>query len=98
LKCFVFLYDLMTVIGDKNIKELTGKVVSDKMEKTIVVSVPTVKVHPLYKKRFTRHKRYYAHDEQETAHEGDTVKIRADRPRSKKKRRIIVDIIQKAPS
>lgn len=86
----------MTVIGDKNIKELIWKVVSDKMDNTIVVSVPTVKMHPLYKKRYTRHKKYYAHDESETAHLGDTVKIRADRPRSKLKRWILVDVIQQA--
>ena len=85
----------MTVIGDKNIKELVGKVVSDKMEKTIVVSVATVKMHRLYKKRFTRHKRYYVHDETSEAKEGDVVKIRADRPRSKLKRRVLVDIVQK---
>ena len=86
----------MTVIWDKNIKELTGKVVSDKMAKTIVVSVPTVKIHPLYKKRYTRHKKYYVHDEQETATVGDTVKIRADRPRSKLKRWLLIDVITKA--
>jgi len=86
----------MTVIWDKNIKELIGKVVSDKMTQTIVVSVPTVKVHPLYNKRYTRHKKYYVHDQDESAKEGDMVKIRADRPRSKLKRWILVDITQVA--
>jgi len=86
----------MTVIGDKNIKEIIGKVVSDKMTQTIVVSVPMVKIHPLYKKRYTRHKKYYVHDEAESATIGDTVKIRADRPRSKLKRWILVDVITKA--
>ncbi len=86
----------MTVIGDKNIKELIGNVVSDKMEKTIVVSVSNVKIHPLYKKRYTRHKKYYVHDEDGSAAVGDKVKIRADRPRSKLKRWILVDVITKA--
>lgn len=84
------------MIWDKNIKEIIGKVVSDKMEKTIVVSVPTVKMHPLYKKRYTRHKKYYVHDEESTAWIWDMVKIRADRPRSRLKRWILVDIISKA--
>lgn len=86
----------MTVIWDKNIKEIIGKVVSDKMAKTIVVSVPMVKIHPLYKKRYTRHKKYYVHDEDQSANIWDMVKIRADRPRSRLKRWILVDVITKA--
>lgn len=53
----------MTIIGDKNIKELVGEVVSDKMEATCVVLVKSVKVHPLYKKRYVVKKKYYAHNE-----------------------------------
>ncbi len=88
----------MTVIDGKNIKEITGKVVSTKMSKTIVIKVPQVKIDRLYRKRYVRHKKYYVHDEAETAQEGDVVKIRADRPRSKLKRWILVDVIQKAPA
>jgi small subunit ribosomal protein S17 len=51
----------MTIIAGKNIKELVGAVVSTKMTKTITVKVDTVKMHPLYKKRFVRSKKYYAH-------------------------------------
>jgi small subunit ribosomal protein S17 len=67
-------------------KELIGKVVSDKMKKTVVVEVARVKVHPLYKKRVWVHKRYKAHDEKEECRVGDTVIIRETRPLSKEKR------------
>jgi len=51
----------MTIIAGKNIKELVGEVVSTKMEKTLAVKVDTIKVHPLYNKRYVRSKKYYAH-------------------------------------
>ena len=73
----------MTVIGNKNIKELIGEVVSDKMQKTRVVMVKSVKVHPIYKKRFVVRKKYYAHDAANATKVGDTVKIRAVPPMSK---------------
>ncbi len=85
----------MTIVWDKNIKELIWIVTSDKMSKTLVVSVSTVKVHRLYNKRFTRHKKYYVHDENEEASLGDKVKIQADIPRSKLKRRKLVEIVSK---
>ena len=53
----------MAVLGDKNIKELTGIVLSNKMNKTVVVSVERVKLHPLYQKRYVVKKKYYAHDD-----------------------------------
>jgi small subunit ribosomal protein S17 len=53
----------MAIFGDKNIKELTGVVLSAKMEKTVVVSVERVKLHPLYQKRYVVRKKYYAHDD-----------------------------------
>lgn len=81
----------MTIIGDKNIKELIGEVVSDKMLKTRVVLVKSVKVHPIYKKRFVVKKKYYAHDEENLSKVGDRVKIRAIRPMSKLKRWTIVE-------
>ena len=76
----------MAIIWTKNIKELVGEVVSDKMDKTRVVLVKSVKVHPLYKKRFIVKKKYYAHDEQNTSKIGDMVKIREVIPTSKLKR------------
>ena len=85
----------MVVIGQKNIKELVGVVVSDKMNKTITVKVERVKMHPLYKKRFTVSKKYYAHDEQEQANVGDTVRIRETRPLSKLKRWKLIDVVEK---
>lgn len=57
----------MVMIGEKNIKELTGIVVSNKGDKTITVSVERVKTHPLYKKRYTVSKKYYAHDAENSA-------------------------------
>ena len=83
----------MTIIGGKSMKELIGIVVSDKMDKTIVVMTKTVKQHPLYRKRFSVRKKYYAHDEQGTAKEGDTVKIRQHNPVSKMKRRNLVEVV-----
>ncbi len=81
----------MTIIGDKNIKELIGEVVSDKMLKTRVVLVKSVKVHPLYKKRFVVKKKYYAHDENNLSKVWDSVKIRATKPMSRLKRWTIVE-------
>lgn len=80
----------MVIIWTKNIKELEGLVVSDKMNKTRVVEVRSVKVHPLYKKRFIVKKKYYAHDEANVTKAGDTVVIRESRPMSRLKRRVVV--------
>ena len=83
----------MVVIWDKNIKELIGLVVSNKNDKTIVVQVERVKTHPLYRKRYTVKKKYYAHDSENAAKEGDTVKIREMRPMSKLKRWNLIEIV-----
>ena len=82
----------MVIIGDKNIKELTGSVISAKGNKTITVAVTTVKKHPLYRKRFSVTKKYYAHDENNAAVEGNTVRIRECRPLSKTKRWMLIDV------
>lgn len=66
------------------------------MDKTIVVKVERVKMHSLYKKRFTVSKNYYAHDESNTAHEGDVVRIRACRPYSKTKRWMLIEVVTQA--
>lgn len=86
----------MTIIDGKSIKELVGKVLSDKWDKTITVAVERVKIHPLYKKRFTVTKKYYAHDEDNAAREGDIVKIQEARPMSKLKRWKLLEIIEKS--
>lgn len=81
----------MTNKEKKNIKHLTGIVVSDKQDKTISVSVAVPVLHPVYKKRYIDHRKFYAHDEGNIAKEGQTVTIRMCKPRSKKKRRELVE-------
>ncbi|OEF97929.1 30S ribosomal protein S17 [Desulfuribacillus alkaliarsenatis] len=73
-----------------------GKVVSDKMDKTIVVAVETYINHPLYKKRIKRTKKFKAHDENNIAKMGDRVKIMETRPLSKDKRWRLVEVVEKA--
>lgn len=77
-------------------KEYTGVVVSDKMEKTIVVKVTSRKLHSLYKKYLTRSKKLKAHDEKNEAHTGDTVRVVESRPLSKEKRWNLVEVIERA--
>ena len=79
-----------------NRKSMTGTVTSDKMEKTITVSVETVKQHPLYRKTVKTSKKYKAHDENNEAKAGDVVKIMETRPLSKDKRWKLTEIVQKA--
>lgn len=73
-----------------------GKVVSDKMDKTIVVAVETYKKHDLYHKRIKYTKKFKAHDENNTAQIGDIVKIMETRPLSKDKRWRLVEVVEKA--
>jgi len=73
-----------------------GKVVSDKMDKTVVVAVETKVRHPLYNRTITRTKKFKAHDENNEAHTGDTVVIMETRPLSKDKRWRVVEITEKA--
>lgn len=77
-------------------REFTGLVTSDKMDKTIVVQVVTRKLHRLYKKYVTRSKKYHAHDENNEAHIGDTVRICETRPLSKTKAWRLVSILERA--
>ena len=74
----------------------TGKVVSNKMEKSIVVSIERRVPHPVYKKYFRRTTKLMAHDEKKQAGIGDTVKIMETRPLSKLKRWRLVEIVEKA--
>lgn len=73
-----------------------GYVVSDKMDKTVVVEVEDRRKHPLYGKVMTRTKRYKAHDENNTVHVGDLVSIMETRPLSATKHFRVVEIIEKA--
>lgn len=82
------------IIGNR--KTRIGVVVSDKMEKTITVVVESRKKHPMYGKTIITTKKYKAHDELNTAHEGDTVEIMETRPLSATKRWALVRIVEKA--
>src|ERR1700756_5787118 len=77
-------------------KTLIGEVVSTKMAKTIVVEVRRQKAHPFYKRVVSRSKKFYAHDEQGTAHLGDFVKIEETRPLSKLKRWQLKEVVQRS--
>jgi small subunit ribosomal protein S17 len=79
-----------------NRKVQIGKVVSDKMDKTIVVAVETYKKHSLYHKRIKYTQKFKAHDENNEAHIGDTVKIMETRPLSKDKTWRMVEVVEKA--
>ena len=77
-------------------KALVGTVVSDKMNKTLVVLVERKIQHPIYKKYIRVSKKFKAHDEKSTAKEGDTVKIISCRPISKDKSFRLLEILKKA--
>ncbi|MFC1961822.1 30S ribosomal protein S17 [Chloroflexota bacterium] len=74
-------------------KTRVGHVVSDKMEKTVIVAVATSRRHPLYRKTLQRVIKYKAHDEKNQYHVGDLVKIEETRPFSKEKRWRVVEVI-----
>jgi len=77
-------------------KVRTGTVVSDKMDKTVVVSVERRTAHPVYGKQITRSKKFHAHDEENDARQGDVVRIAETRPLSKTKRWRVVEIVERA--
>jgi len=77
-------------------KTRSGIVVSDKMDKTVVVAIKTKVRHPLYGKMVNRTRKFKAHDEENSCGVGDTVKIMETRPISKDKRWRVVEIIEKA--
>ena len=77
-------------------KSRTGLVVSDKMDKTVVVAIERRVPHPIYGKMITRTKRLKAHDEENSAKVGDTVRIVETRPLSKDKRWRLVEIVDRA--
>lgn len=77
-------------------KEFTGHVISDKMDKTVIVQVETLKHHPVYKKTIKKLTRFKAHNEDNAARNGDLVRIIETRPLSREKRWRIAQIIKKA--
>ncbi|HAE91353.1 MULTISPECIES: 30S ribosomal protein S17 [Tissierella] len=79
-----------------NRKVRIGNVVSDKMDKTVVVAVETFVTHPLYKKQIRKTTKFKAHDENNECGVGDIVKIMETRPLSKDKRWRVVNIVEKA--
>jgi small subunit ribosomal protein S17 len=79
-----------------NRKTRVGRVVSDKMAKTVVVQVDTTHRHPLYSKTIRKQRKFYAHDENATAKTGDIVRIMEARPTSKLKRWRVVEVVEKA--
>jgi len=84
-------------MSDRNQRKVyTGRVVSDKMDKTVTVLVETYKKHALYGKRVKYSKKFKAHDEQNVAKIGDVVRIMETRPLSATKRFRLVEVVEKA--
>ncbi|MCM2973649.1 MULTISPECIES: 30S ribosomal protein S17 [Larsenimonas] len=81
---------------ETNARRLTGKVVSDKMEKSIVVMIERRERHPIYGKYMKRSTKLHAHDETNQARLGDTVSIEECRPLSKKKAWTLVEVVEQA--
>jgi len=71
-------------------KQLQGKVVSDKMQKTVVIEVESIKEHPKYRRRYKSHKKFKAHDPNSQYHVGDKVIIEETKPISKDKNWIVI--------
>ncbi len=83
------------MLSGKKIKTKTGKVVSNNMEKSIVVQVEYLVSHPLYKKRIRKSTKFMAHDEKDICNIGDKVKIAETRPLSKRKRWRVTEVLEK---
>jgi small subunit ribosomal protein S17 len=77
-------------------KEIIGKVISSRMQKTIVVEVVRKKAHPFYGRVISKAKKFYAHDEKNQAHAGDFVRLEETRPLSKLKRWRLKEVVQRA--
>ncbi len=83
------------MLSVKKVKTKIGKVVSDGMEKSVVVKVEYLVSHPLYKKRIKKSSKFMAHDEKDICNIGDKVKIAETRPLSKRKRWRVTEILEK---
>ena len=88
--------DQQTVKTKSGKKEFIGNVKSDKMDKTIVVAIETLALHPLYKKYIKRVKKVKAHDEANSAKACDRVRVIECRPLSKDKRWMLAEILERA--
>ena len=77
-------------------KQYTGKVVSDKMDKTVVVAVTRLFEHPAYRKTVKRVTRFKAHDAENACKVGDTVRITESRPLSRDKRWVVLEVLERA--
>ena len=77
-----------------NRKQKVGRVVSDKMNKTVVVAVDYLRPHPLYRKTVRKTHKFYAHDENNDCHMGDIVRIEETRPLSRLKRWRVIEIVE----
>jgi small subunit ribosomal protein S17 len=86
--------DVVAVQKKSRHQQKVGRVVSDKMEKTRVVTVETLKKHRLYKRTYRQTKRFHVHDEENRSHLGDLVRIEESRPLSKLKRWRLVEILK----
>ena len=82
-------------MSSSNRKELIGIVVSNSMDKTVVIKVERRFPHPVYKKYVTRSKKYYAHDENNKCESGDTILIQESKPLSRLKRWKVKEIVKK---
>ncbi|MGH2683345.1 MAG: 30S ribosomal protein S17 [Actinomycetota bacterium] len=80
--------------GERKVR--TGVVVSDRMDKTVIIRIESQKRHPLYGKTVRRTSRFAAHDEANEAHVGDVVRVMETRPLSKSKRWRVIEIVEKA--
>lgn len=84
------------MVAEKSRKqEKVGRVVSDKMDKTVVVAVDYLKPHPLYRKIIRKTSKFHAHDEENACRIGDTVRIQESRPLSRTKRWRVIEIVQR---
>lgn len=86
--------DVVAVQKKSRHQQKVGRVVSDKMDKTRVVTVETLKKHRLYKRTYRQTKRFHVHDEENRSHLGDLVRIEESRPLSKLKRWRLVEILK----
>jgi len=77
-------------------KVITGKVVSNKMDKTVVVAVETLVRHPLYQRIIRQTKKFKAHDEKNACRNGDKVRLMETRPLSKEKRWRVIEILERS--
>ncbi len=79
-----------------NRRVLAGRVVSTRMQKTVVVEVQRTSQHPIYRKTLRTAKKYLAHDEEDACREGDVVRIEESRPLSRRKRWRIIEVVRRA--